>query len=244
MPKKRKEDVQPTASFPSHSEIDRSVRSALESWAHQKGPYPLPVLEFLVNEVGCQLDTIEDADDSAKDDEFYNPCWYTKGITNGELFYSVYRIISSMIENEKFAFGELTQADQQIFGSLLELARDLFLDRRGEGEFVGDSVDLWILYKWTREKSGFAVWTAENGDAVAPPPLGNLTSDDWKDIAEDVIEHFLDGEEDDYLELGLLDSDPHWPTAQEFRRAKAHIRWWYRLTRGNQRSANSGTASV
>jgi hypothetical protein len=239
MPKKPTKGVESPAGFPRHSEIDGTVKSSLEIWAHQKGPYPLPVLEFLINEIGCQLDTIEDGEGAGKDDEFYNPCWYTKGITNGELFYSLYRTLSSMFENEKFAFGELAEADQQIFGSMLELARDLFLDRREEGEFVGDSVDLWVLYKWTREKSGFAVWTDRSGDAVARPPLGDLTADDWKDIAEDVVDHFLNGDQHEYLDLALLDSDPHWPTAQEFRRAKAHVRWWYGLTRGNQQSANS-----
>jgi hypothetical protein len=238
MPKKQTKGVELPPGFPSHSKIDHTVKSSLEIWAHQKGPYPLPVLEFLINEIGFQLETIEDAEDAGKDDEFYNPRWYTKGITNGELFYSLYRTLSSMIEDGKFAFGELAEADQQIFGSMLELARDLFLDRREEGEFVGDSVDLWVLYKWAREKSGFAVWTNENGDAVAPPALADLTAVDWKDIADDVVAHFLNDDQHEYLELALLDSDPHWPTAQEFRRAKANLRWWYGLTRGNQQSAN------
>lgn len=55
-----------------------------------------------------------------------------------------------------------------------------------------------------------AVWTTENGEPTGAPPLQELSEDDWDMIIEDVMEHFVEEGEDEYIEMALLDQQPHW----------------------------------
>src|SRR5437899_1878408 len=70
---------------------------------------------------------------------------------------------------------------------------------------------------------------------------GDLNSDDWEAIAEDVKEHFSEDGDDEYLEIALLDEQLHWPTFQEFRSAKAHLLDWYSRTKANTQSRAQDT---
>jgi hypothetical protein len=211
--------------FPPHREIEENLQRRLRFWEDpdRKGPYPLPVLDFLVNAIGCELETGQDDEEFGKDTEFYNPSWYTTGNTNGELFYSVYKTILRMAEDPEFEFSGLPICDQEALCSILDLSTSLFLDRRKESGFAEDSIDLWILYFWTRKMRGFDIWQTDDGETVEPPPLGDLKSDDWEMIAEDVKTHFSEDEDDEFLNIALLDVQLHWPTFQEFRSAKAHL---------------------
>src|SRR5438034_7870971 len=67
--------------FPTHAEIEETLMRRIGFWEHpdRKGPYPLPVLDFLINAIGCEIETGEGGEEFAKDAEFYNPHWYTKG---------------------------------------------------------------------------------------------------------------------------------------------------------------------
>src|SRR5204863_6456447 len=136
--------------FPTQEQIEANLQRRLKFWEdpERNAPYPLPVLDFLVNAIGCELQNGEDDPEFGKDAEFYNPHWYTTGITNGELFYSLYKTILQMTQDENFDFSQLPQCDQQAFFSMLDLAITLFLDRREEPGFGDDSIDLWILYSW------------------------------------------------------------------------------------------------
>jgi len=247
MPRKKKSNGNQgkatTLVFPTHAEIEETLMRRIGFWEHpdRKGPYPLPVLDFLINAIGCEIETGEGGEEFAKDAEFYNPHWYTKGITNGELFYSLYRTISRMVEDEKFEFSRLPVGDQETFYSMVDLATSLFLEWRMEPESGGDSIDLWILYAWIRKIRGFNVWQNDNGEPIEPPPLGDLNSDDWEAIAEDVKEHFSEDGDDEYLEIALLDEQLHWPTFQEFRSAKAHLLDWYSRTKANTQSRAQDT---
>ncbi|MDR3402974.1 MAG: hypothetical protein P4L99_10795 [Chthoniobacter sp.] len=229
-----------TPSFPSDIEIERVVQERLMFWEcpDRLGRYPLPILDFLINAIGCELETGEGMEEFGKDEEFYNPSWYVKGITNGELFYSLYVTISRLSEEPNFDFFSLRIGDQQAFASMLELATSLFLDWQGEDIFVDQAVDFWILYKWTRKIGGNALWTDDNGEPIDAPPLGTLTSEDWEMMVDDVMEHFLEEGEDEYIEMALTGAEgqPHWPTFQEFRSAKAHLLNWLGRTRVNVRS--------
>jgi len=228
-------EFEPPLVFPTHDEIEQGLQRRLHFWEdpEHKVRYPIPVLDFLINEVGCERQTLEDDPEFGKDTEFYNPFWYTTGITNGELFYSVYRTVRQMTSDERFEFCRLPLCDQEAFFSMLDLGICLFLDRRKEVAAVDDSNDLWILYRWTRELEEFALWTNDSSEPLSPPPIEQLTDEDWKDIAEDVKEHFSEDGDEEYLEIALLDEQLHWPTFQEFRSAKAHLLNWYGRTRAN-----------
>jgi hypothetical protein len=228
-------EVRPVFVFPGLSEIERQIQRRIQFWENPKrrGPYPLPVLDFLINVIGCELQTSEDNEEFGKDAEFYNPTWYTNGITNGELFYSLYTTVRRMAEDEKFNFVELPLCDREAFASMLYLGTCLFLDRLDEPELADERVDLWVLCAWTRKMRGYDLWQTENGEVSAPPGLRDLKDDDWKSIAEEVAEHFSEDGENEYLEIALLDQQPHWPTFQEFRSAKAHLLNWYGRTRAN-----------
>lgn len=236
----RKEDkniVQSEAlpAFPTHEEIEKELQQRLKLWEDpaREIRYPLPVLDFLVNAMTFELQLGEDDPEFGKDTEFYNPNWYTAGITNGELFYSLYRTIRKMTSNEQFDLSRLPLSDQEAFFSMLDLAITLFLDRRNEPGLMDDGIDLWILYAWTRKLDKLAVWYDGKSESALTPPLGQLTDDDWEDIAEDVKSHFSEDGDDEYLEIALLDEQLHWPTFQEFRSAKAHILNWADWTRAN-----------
>lgn len=235
--KKAKNAAQFEASlaFPTHDEIEESSQRRLSLWEDlgRKVRYPLPVLDFLINAIACELQTSEDDPEFGQDTEFYNSNWYTTGITNGEFFYSLYQTIRQMSSDEQFDFSRLTLCDQEAFFSMLDLAITLFLDRRKEPELADEGVDLWILYAWTRKIDKLAVWYDEMSESVLPPPLGQLTDDDWENVAEDVKRHFSEDGDDEFLEIALLDEQLHWPTFQEFRSAKAHLLKWADRTRTN-----------
>ena len=136
-------------------------------------------------------------------------------------------------------FFSLSVGDQQAFACTLDLATNLFLDRDRDSGFVDEAVDFWNLYRWTRRIDGYSLWSTEDGtEAIEPPPLQQLTPDDWRVLVDDLKEHFLGEGEDEYIEMPLLDADqqPHWPTFQEFRSAKAHLLDWCSRTRVNSRS--------
>lgn len=75
----------------------------------------MPVLDFLIGKIGCELEIGKDLEDFGKDDKYYNPSSYVNGITNGELFYSLYKTILKMTQDPDFELLELPQADQQAF---------------------------------------------------------------------------------------------------------------------------------
>jgi hypothetical protein len=244
--KKDKNVVQFEASlaFPTHDEIEENLQRRLRLWEDpdRKVRYPLAVLDFLTNAIACELETGEDAPEFGKDTEFYNPNWYTVGITNGELFYSLYQTIRQMSNDEQFDFFRLPLCDQEAFFSMLDLAITLFLDRRKEPDLADEGIDLWILYAWTRKLDKLAVWYDEKSESVLPP-LGQLTDDDWENIAEDVKRHFSEDGDDEYLEIALLDEQLHWPTFQEFRSTKAHLLKWADSTRANTKAGERVDAS-
>src|SRR5439155_20977012 len=83
MPRKKKSNGNQgkatTLVFPTHAEIEETLMRRIGFWEHpdRKGPYPLPVLNFLINAIGCEIETGEGGEEFAKDAEFYNPHWYT-----------------------------------------------------------------------------------------------------------------------------------------------------------------------
>ena len=248
MPRKKNKNVvqfEVSLAFPTQDEIEENLQRRLRFWQNfdRKARYPLPVLDFLINAIACELETGEGNPEFGKDTEFYNPNWYTAGITNGELFYSLYQTIRQMSNDEEFDFSRLPLCDQEPFFSMLDLAITLFLDRRKEPELADDGIDLWILYAWTRKLDNLAIWYDEKNESVLPPPLGQLTDDDWRDIAEHVKGHFSEDGDDEYLEIPLLDEQLHWPTFQEFRSAKAHVLKWADRTRANAQTRERVDAS-
>jgi hypothetical protein len=195
----------------------------------------LPVLDFLINAIACELETGEDDPEFGKDTQFYNPNWYTAGITNGELFYFLYRTIRQMCNDGQFEFSRLPLCDQEAFFSMLDLAITLFLDRRKESELADDGIDLWILYAWTCKLDKVAIWHDENSESASPPPLERLSDDDLEQVAEQVKSHFSEDGDDEYVEIALLDEQLHWPSFQEFRSGKAHLLKWADWTRANMK---------
>ena len=82
-PRKNKNVVhfEPPFVFPTQKEIEENLRRRMKFWEdpNRKGPYPLPVLDFVINAIGCELENGEDDEEFGKDAKFYNPSWYTKG---------------------------------------------------------------------------------------------------------------------------------------------------------------------
>src|SRR5437667_4756560 len=72
MPRKKKSNGNQgkatTLVFPSHAEIEETLMRRIGFWEHpdRKGPYPLPVLDFLINAIGCEIETGEGARNSLK----------------------------------------------------------------------------------------------------------------------------------------------------------------------------------
>lgn len=238
--KSNKESVaeqQPKFVVPTQKQIEEIISRELELWKRfeQKGPYPLPVLDFIIGQIGMEIESSRDNEDFGKDSEYYNPSPYAAGITNGELFFSLYVTLLKMTEKEDFNIFDLPISDQQAFASMLDLAITLFLDMDSENELNQTAVDFWILYAWCRRMRNVPLWVGDNGDPVDAPELNQLTQDDWELIAEDVKEHFIDFDIE-FEEMALLDEQPHWPTFQEFRKAKAWLLNWYGQTRWNRKA--------
>jgi hypothetical protein len=222
---------------PTHKQIEEDLQRELQGWQQfgRKGPYPFPVLDFIIGQIGCEIESAQGNEDLGKDIEYYNPTGYINGITNGELYYSLYKTILKMTEEDEFEFSNLALCDQQVFAARLDLAINLFTDLRGDNELNQDAVDLWIFYSWCRRLRNQPVWENENGETISPPEIEELTEDDWEQITGDLNAHFLEDSDAEFIEMVLLDEQPHWPTFQEFRKAKAWLMDWYGQTRWNRK---------
>lgn len=240
---KRKSTKEPAAEqqakfvVPTHKQIEGDLERELFLWRNhgRKGPYPLPVLDFIIGQIGFEIDSGEDNEDFGKDLEYYNPSGCVRGITNGELFYSLYLTVMKMTEEEGFDLLGLPICDQQAFASMLDLAVTLFLEHLKDVELGQGAIDLWILYAWCRRMRNEPLWGGDNGEPASAPELNQLTRDNWEQIAEEVKEHFIDCDVE-FEEMALLDEQPHWPTFQEFRKAKTWLLNWYGQTRGNRKA--------
>jgi hypothetical protein len=109
MSRKRAKNVvqfEASLAFPTHDEIEQDLQQRLRLWEDpdRKVRYPLPVLDFLINAITCELETGEDDPEFGKDTQFYNPNWYTAGITNGELFYFLYRTFGKCVTMGSLSF--------------------------------------------------------------------------------------------------------------------------------------------
>jgi hypothetical protein len=115
----------------------------LELWQRlgRKGPYPLPVLDFIIGQIGIEIENCQDNEEFGKDVEYYNPFPYSVGIINGELFYSLYMTLVKMTQEEDFNLFDLPICDQQAFASMLELAITMFLDMDLDNELDQTVVD-------------------------------------------------------------------------------------------------------
>ena len=195
----------------------------------------MPVLDFVINRIGSEIEMGKDSEDFGKDDEYHNPSWSVNGITNGELFYSLYRTILKMTQESEFEILELPLSDQQAFASTLDLAIVLFLDSRDPQDPDQGWVDLWILHLWCCRLDDTPDLYSEDETELSITELSQLTGDDWNYVAESVKCHFLDDSDVDDIEMALLDEQPHWPTHQEFRKAKAWLFDWYEHTRWNSK---------
>lgn len=117
---------------------------------------------------------------------------------------------------------------------MLNLAITLFLDSRDPEDPDQGWIDLWILHLWCCRLSDSPPLYSEE-DEIAPTELSQLTEDDWEQIGESVKEHFMGDSDVCDIEMVLLDGQPHWPTHQEFRKAKAWLMDWYEHTRWNSK---------
>jgi hypothetical protein len=238
-PKSTKESAEQQIKYvvPTHKQIEENIGRELQLWQQfdRNGPYPLPVLDFIIGHIGVEIHTCEDNEDIGKDTEYYNPSAFVNGITNGELFYSLYITLTKMTEEEKFDLFSLPICDQQAFASMLDLATTLFLEQMEDTELDQTAVDLWILYSWCQRMKNKPLWIRDDGEATEPPELNKLTREDWELIAEEVKEHFIDYDIE-LQEMALLDEQPHWPTFQEFRKAKTQLLDWSRRTRWNRKA--------
>ena len=224
---------------PSHEQIEERLRHELQVWQQfgRKGPYPLPILDFIIGQIGCEIELALDTEEFEKDDEFYNPTGYIGGITNGELYHSLYKTILKMTDEEGFEFLNLPLCDQQIFAATLELAIGQFMDMKSESELDQTAVDLWILFAWCQKMRGAPVWEDENGEAANPPEIEKLTKDDWEQVTSDLKSFFLEDSDAEFIEMSLLDEQPHWPSFQEFRSATAWLKNWHGQTRWNRKAS-------
>jgi len=191
---------------PTQKQIEEIISRELELWKRfgRKGPYPLPMLDFIIGQIGIEIEHDQDSEEFGKDAEYYNPCPYTVGITNGELFYSLYVTLVKMTEDEDFNLFGLPICDQQAFASMLELAITMFLDMHLDNELDQTVVDFWILFAWCRRMGSEHLWVGDNGEPADAPELNKLTRDDWEQIAEEVKEHFIDFDIE-FTEMALLD---------------------------------------
>lgn len=209
----------------------------MDEWlkADYAGPYPLPALDFIVGRIGCEIESGLDRGDIEKDDAYHNPSPYADGITNGELFYSLYITIGRMTDEKDFAIHNLPTCDQQAFGTMLDLAICLFIDGLDLNDLQPDALDLWILHSWCSRLDGSRYWADNNGDPVASPAIEEFSLTDWKFIASSVENHFMSATDIEIMPITMQEQQPHWPNHQEFRKAKAWLLDWARNTRWNSK---------
>jgi hypothetical protein len=107
-------EQRPKFVVPTQKQIEEIIKGELKLWQRfgRKGLYPLPVLDFIIGQIGIEIESCQDDEGFGKDSEYYNPFPYTAGITNGELFYSLYVTLVKMTEQEDFNLFDLPICDQ------------------------------------------------------------------------------------------------------------------------------------
>lgn len=231
--KKSTKDSNAKPNFPTQLELN----ALMDEWPKlgYSGPYPLPALDFIVGQIGCEIECGLDSGGFAKDDAYHNPSPYADGITNGELFYSLYISIGRMTGEKDFVVNRLSICDQQAFATMLDLAICLFIDGLDLNDLQPNALDLWILHCWCSKIDESHLWTNDDGDPIAPPAIDAFSLTDWKFIASSVEDHFMSETDIEIMPITMQEQQPHWPNHQEFRKAKAWLLEWARNTRWNSK---------
>jgi hypothetical protein len=218
-------------------EADQLLRHELARYSYQ-GPYPSPVIESITKFVFVEIEQLTSTaiDNFQKDGEYEVAAWPIHGITNGEWCYSLYTSLSRMMTDDKFELNELSLCDHQVLVLAVDSAVSIALQNIEESDpYLSDPADLWILHAWCCRLSNIPTWP----DDSVPPPFAAFTEQDWTRVAGTVCSHFREGGYDDCEAMAILDHQPHWPSFQEFRKAKAFIQLWNDNTRFSRAVAES-----
>ena len=113
---------------------------------------------------------------------------------------------------------------EAILSEILNGAKDVFLDdideqTKGNPESARSLFD---LYEYCIKESKEHLWVDKKGNPTSPPPLDQLTREDWE-VLFDEINNFFFWDEDWDLpfvkNFSQYVEHPHWPTFPEYRRA-------------------------
>jgi hypothetical protein len=211
--------------------VEENLEKRIRSWsAVYGGTYPLPILEFLVSRIGVELESAADQEEESRESEFYNPASYIVGVTNGEFYYSLYRTLERMLKEPEFEIESLPFPDQQILAAAVDLAIIIFMDyvKMDEREMlVSDAPAMWACHYWLRKRAGEPVWSTDSGEEVESLDLNDLSQDEWEMITSEIQEHFVPDPDVEFVDLALGDAQPHWPSPQEYRKAKGWLLEWF-----------------
>lgn len=208
-----------------HGRLGRMVSSM---WKATSGNlrFGITDLGFFLNSLGTQLELYEDLKNCAESKDKDCPCHYSpylEGITNGEYFFSAYDVLAGMLGESPP--DEPSALKKAILRSLMNSGKSDFLDATPTGNWFAETAkDLWKLWKACRSCLDLPVWEVA-GQPAEPPSLSSLERSDWQFIFSFLHEELLDESqfEDEAGNFALNDPQPHWPTHQEYRRARIWI---------------------
>jgi hypothetical protein len=197
--------------------------------------YNLQDLDFLINEIGFDIELHKDASELKKDE----PCQfhfehYLLGITNGEYIYAVYEIIQELTSDK--ASGKPNSYKKAILHALIHSAWETFIDTLNDDKELGleEAKDCWELYKVCCKNQNSPIWVDHNNKPISPPKLGKLSIDDWEYVCEEIEEEFIT-DYNWYFQNNYRDDkeQPYKPTPKEYKKAVSWLLEAYSNTRLN-----------
>lgn len=207
------------------------LRSYKEAKSKPK-PFPLEKLRFFLEYLNYSIE-LQHLEDEDQIPDMYGLCDivmpnHLKYITNGEYIYEAYRIFIDLVSEE--AEKDPVMYREAIFSSIFEGAKDSFLFELENNTAEKNSRTaraLFDLYEYCQNQIGGNLWEDDQGKPVDPPPLDQISLDDWEDVFSQLSDFFFwdyDWELPIVFNFSQYVEHPHWPTFPEYRRALVWIR--------------------
>jgi len=198
--------------------------------------YNLHDLDFLINEIGFDIELHRDAKELEKDEECqFHFEHYLLGITNGEYIYALYEIIQELTSDK--AATNPKSYKKAILHALIHGAWETFIDTLKDDKELGleEAQDCWDLYKACCKNQNSPIWVDRNNKPILPPKLEKLSIDDWDYVCEEIEEEFITDYNWYFHNNYKEDKEqPYRPTREEYKKAISWLLEAYSKTKINR----------
>ena len=227
-------DINGAAIFCNHNLSLHSKTKKEKNIIQKKPPFHLRNLLFLSKYISMYIELSNDAQNSTHyfphiDKEWECNSSELQGITNGEYIYALYQIYHHLLSHNPFT--NFSTFHSQIFYSLLDDLKDIFLDNLYDGLLTEKDRTEFLDFYCTITGTSSLRYTFDENDEIVYIPIADIKSisdkeweEAWDSLLDDCLSNLLDDSFTFYPHFTHLSEQPHFPTLTEYREAYEWLR--------------------